>query len=188
MEIKNINTTPRFTGIYKLSNVDNKTIKDISSHMTLFAKVTNRPVYLFGGNHPLEGSVVNIINETVPECSRYSYEWLVQNAKNFGVTLPAAKNVDAWVFTYKDIDLVKDFLEISSKLVNKKKSFMGVLKKLFAASDLPEMQLPSHLRPLHDLLKENEQMTETFQRVIENKKVVEVNSLENLLVAVCQKG
>ena len=188
MEIRNINSTPQFTGIYKLPNVDTATIKEISSHMTLFARVTNRPVYLFGGNHPLEGSVVNIIRESVPECQRYSYDWLVRNAQNHGLTLPVANNVDAWVFTNNDIDTVKQYLEKSSGLLNKKKTFLTVLKNFFFGSELPERNLPTYLKGLQELLNQNEQLTEIFQQTVSNKKVVEVNSLNKLVQSILQNG
>ena len=61
MEIRNINSAPKFTGIYKFPNVDAKMMNNISEHMTFFANVTKSPVYLFSGRHPLENKVVEII-------------------------------------------------------------------------------------------------------------------------------
>ena len=105
MEIRNISSTPKFTGIYKFPNVDAKMLDNISEHMAFFSCVTKSPVYLFSGKHPLENKVVEVITEPVPECKQYSYAWLVQNAKNHGITLPDARTSDAWIFTNKDIYL-----------------------------------------------------------------------------------
>jgi hypothetical protein len=187
MEIRNINSTSQFTGIYKLPNVDAATIKEISSHMNLVARVTNRPVYLFGGNHPLEGSVVKIIRDTVPECRQYSYNWLVQNAKNHGITLPEANKVDAWVITSNDIDIMKGYLDKSDSLINKKKTFLTVLKEIFLGSEQPGKELPSYLRALMDLSAKNEKMVEAFQEIIATKKVVEANNLQKLVQSILQE-
>lgn len=188
MEIRNINNTPRFTGIYKIPNVDTKTIENISSHMTFFARVTNRPVYLFGGNYPLQDSVVKIINESVPECSRYSYDWLVQNAQRHGVKLPASDIFDVWIFTNKDIDLVKNYLKQSSSIVNKKRTLWSAIKSLFTAPNTSEMELPSHLRGLQRFLAVNNTLTNIFQNIVSKEKVVEVNSVEKLIMTMFQEG
>ena len=131
MEIRNINSAPKFTGIYKFPNVDAKMMNNISEHMTFFANVTKSPVYLFSGRHPLENKVVEIITEIIPECKQYSYDWLVQNAKNHGITLPDSRTCDAWIFTNKDILLLRECCEKVDKILKGQDSFFGVLKKLF---------------------------------------------------------
>ncbi|MBR6722830.1 hypothetical protein IKL64_05195 [bacterium] len=188
MEIRNINNTPKFTGIYRFPNVDAKTVANISEHMTFFAGVTRSPVYMFAGKHPLEAKVVEVITETVPECKQYSYDWLVQNAKNFGLTLPTSGNVDAWVFTNKEVSLIKECCEKFDSILKGKKSFWSSLKSLFVVSDTPKKRLPSHLKELEELVSTNEKMVEIFQQVIQDKKVVKVDSLHNLIFSVSTKG
>ena len=187
MEIRNINSTPKFTGIYRFPNVDAKMVKNISEHMTFFANVTKNPVYLFSGRHPLESKVVETIIETVPECKQYSYDWLVQNAKNFGISLPDSKVVDAWVFTNKDITLLKECCEKFDLILKGDESFWGALKKMFFSSETPRRRLPHHLRELEDIADKNEKMVETFQQVIQDKEVVKVDSLHNLIYSVSTK-
>lgn len=188
MEIRNINNAPKFTGIYRFPNVDARMVENISDHMTFFANVTKNPVYLFSGRHPLESKVVEIIVDTIPECKQYSYEWLVQNAKNFGLSLPDSNIVDAWVFTNKDISLIRECCEKFDGILKDDKSFLGVLKKIFFSSETPRRRLPRHLKELEDIADKNEKMVETFQQVIQDKKVVKVDSLHNLIYSVSTKG
>ena len=184
MEIRNINSTPKFTGIYRFPNVDAKTVTEISKHMTFFANVTKNPVCLFSGRHPLESKVVETIIETVPECKQYSYEWLVQNARNHGLSLPDPSDVDAWVFTNKDITLLKECCEKFDLILKGEETFCGVLKKIFLAPETPKRRLPRHLKKLEEIADKNEKMVETFQQVIQDKEVVKVDSLHNLIYSV----
>jgi hypothetical protein len=187
MEIKNISSTPKFTGIYKFPNVDAKMLDNISEHMAFFSCVTKSPVYLFSGKHPLENKVVEVITETVPECKRYSYAWLVQNAKNHGITLPDARTSDAWIFTNKDIYLIRDCCEKFDKVLKGEESFFDVLKKLFFVPDKPKRVLPRHLREIEDIAEKNNAMIDVFEKSIADKKVVEVNSLTSLIYSVSTK-
>ena len=184
MEIRNINSTPKFTGIYRFPNVDAKTVTEISKHMTFFANVTKNPVCLFSGRHPLESKVVETIIDTVPECKKYSYEGLVQNARNHGLSLPDPSDVDAWVFTNKDITLLKECCEKFDLILKGEETFWGVLKKIFLAPETPKRRLPRHLKKLEEIADKNEKMVETFQQVIQDKEVVKVDSLHNLIYSV----
>ena len=187
MEIRNINNTPKFTGIYRFPNVDAKMVGDISEHMTFFANVTKNPVYLFSGRHPLESKIVETIIETTPECKKYSYGWLVQNARNHGLSLPDPSVVDAWIFTNKDIILLKECCEKFDLILKGDETFLGVLKKLFFSSETPKRQLPRHLRALEDMADKNEKMIEIFQQLIQDKKVVKVDNLRDLIFSVSTK-
>lgn len=187
MEIRNINNTPKFTGIYRFPNVDAKMVENISEHMTFFANVTKKPVYLFSGRHPLESKVVETIIESTPECEKYSYGWLVQNARNHGLSLPDPSTVDAWIFTNKDIYLLKECCEKFDLILKGDESFWGALKKMFFSSETPRRRLPHHLRELEDIADKNEKMVETFQQVIQDKEVVKVDSLHNLIYSVSTK-
>ena len=186
MEIKNINNTPSFTGIYKLRNVDFKTVKQIKEYMPFFADVTNLPVYMFSGRHPMEGSVVSIINSSVKECKQYSYDWLVQNAQNHGLLLPNIRSVEAWVLTGKDVKIFQQFMENANKTINKSTSFFAKLKILFFGSPTPNPSLPRYLRGIVPLLNENDKLIDIYAQTLHGSKVVEVENLEKLIYSMCR--
>lgn len=183
MEIRNINNTPNFTGIYKLPKADPETLRFVANELPRFAQCTNTASYAFNGRHPIDGTAVKVIKEVVEECRRYSYDWLTQNAQRYGITLPMSDTPDLWVITGKDKNVLEKYFSEATKLRKENTSFWNRLKRLFVSTDEPTRNVPSYLRQIVPMLKENDEFAEIFQRLVEKEKVVEVKNKEQLFMS-----
>ena len=71
----------------------------------------------------------------------------------------------------------------ATKLRKENTSFWNRLKRLFVSTDEPTRNIPSYLRQIVPMLKENDEFAEIFQRLVEKEKVVEVKNKEQLFMS-----
>jgi len=177
MKISNI-TGNNFTAIYKVPNTTVQTHVEIQEAVApLYEKYTKEPIYFFSGECPYDASVALIIDKDM-KAKKLSYDWVVQNAKNYDINLPDPKNIDVWVITGKeDVEKITEYINKSEKITSP--GFLKNLKrKLFGYER--NYEIPEHLDVYTDMLEMREKLTRKFKEILKDKKVIEAKNCEDL--------
>ena len=177
MQIQNSNNQ-NFTAIYKLPKSTIKAQEEIDKFIApVYNHFKQNPVYYFCGDSPCDAYVAKIIEEDISK-KNLSYEWILQNARNFNIELPDPQKIDVWVITgEKDINLIDQFNEQADKIC--KPSFLEKAKR-FLFGDKRNYEIPEHLDIYSGMLEKLSLLKGKFREIIADKKVIEVDSTQNL--------
>lgn len=176
MQIQNYNSKQNFTSIYRIKHSNIEAFLEINKYVYPAYKMAKRkPAFIFMGENPCDAFVAGSIKNHA-EKFNYSYDWLVQNAKNHGLKIPNPQDIDAWVFTGEnDANLVKNFL---SDVIKKESSLWQIIKRTF--NPQIDYNLPKHLREYSGPIKFNEEYTNRFRTLFDPKKIIDCKDVPDL--------
>lgn len=178
--IVNNHNKQNFTGFYRIRHT-NKTFMDLLQNQVvpLYEITTHKPAYIFQGRSPFDSALEKTIRAQV-ENEGYSYKWFVQNAKNHGLNVPDFDDIDTWVITgAEDIkSLAPLFKQDKVPFLTK---FINNIKNFFTVSNQNSNNIPEHLQMFTSIMNRNEKLVQDYRDLIADKKVVEVDNLENLI-------
>lgn len=179
MEIRNNINTQNFNGIYKLKNSDLESFEMVQDLIVpMYSSIKNRFALSFIGDNPAERSFIKA-SAIAAKSDGGSYEWLIQNAKRHGVNLPDRSSGDIWVMTGDDTAIIADSLGYAVREMerpNLRFKFKLIKDMLFGRFK----DLPQHLKEYLPVTEMNNKFTIHFQDLLKNKKVEDVNNLQDL--------
>ena len=179
MQITNSNNQD-FTAIYKIpkTNIDTHLRID-NSIAQAYHTFKKAPIYYFSGDCPFDASVAKIIDDDIKQ-KNLSYEWIIQNAKNFGIKLPNPREIDVWVFTgEKDIQIVDEYTKHAEKICT---PTLLEKAKIFLFGHNRNYDIPEHLDIYSDILGRLDRLKDKFNESIKNHKVIEVKDSTDLFI------
>ncbi len=179
MKISNI-TGNSFTAIYKVPNTTVQTHVEIQDAVApVYEQQTKEPIYFFSGECPYDASVALIIDDDMKN-KHLSYDWALQNAKNYNINLPDPNNIDVWVITgKKDVGKITEYLNKSEK-ISSPGFFKNLKRKLFGFER--NYEIPEHLDIYTDMLEMRKKLTKGFNEIFKNEKVIEAKNSEDLFM------
>ena len=173
------NHSQNFTGFYKVRHTNGTFVNLLKNEvLPLYEVTTRKPTYFFQGNGPFDSALEKVIREQV-EKEGYSYRWFIQNAKNHGIQVPNFDDVDTWVVTGADDirSLAPLFKRDKFPLLN----MLVLIGKKFVEVFSNDNKIPEHIRKYVSIIKRNDNFVQDFKNIIADKKVVEVDNLDNLI-------
>ncbi len=178
MRINNCDQTC-FKAIYKIPNSNleqyNKTCEILEP---ICKNMLGEDICIFYGNNPNSEALPHVVN-TVRASEGTSYDWFRQNAANHGIKVLDLNDMDIWVLTDEDVNLVDEFYQRAKKARPKNK----FLKKLnIIKINKENMNLPTHLRMFMSAIKAEEKHNELFSDLIQNKEIIKANNFEDIFM------
>ncbi len=174
-----------FTSIYKIPKTTVKTHVEIAEAIEpLYRKNKDVPFYCFSGDCPVDASVASIIDEDM-KAKHLSYDWIVDNAKNFNINLPDPRKIDVWVVTGKeDISRIDNYLDSADKIC--KPGFWNSLKRRLFGFER-NYNIPEHLDIYSDILEMRKKLIDQFHDLIKNDSIIEAKDTNDFFIKLVEK-
>lgn len=181
--MQTINSKPNFTGYYRISKpTDN--IKCCTEEIRLLYRVLKgKQIAVISGDYPFAQAFDNTYNNIANE-EGYCLEWLRQNARNHGVSIPEPNNDSiTFITTQKDISDLVAYIETNFKKISKCFTPFSRLKfKLLALLHIGnDADLPLYLKIVKHIASSEQNSIDEFEKYFINKNIINLTSKEDLI-------
>lgn len=168
-----------FKAIYKIPNANleeyNKTCEILEP---ICENMLGEDICIFYGDNPNSEALPRVVN-TVRASEGTSYDWFRQNAANHGIKVLDLNDMDIWVLTGDDVNIVDNFYKKAKKARPKNK----FLKKLnIIKINRENSDLPSHLRMFLSTIKSEEKHNKIFSNLVKGKEIIKAKNFEDVFM------
>lgn len=176
--MQTINSNVNFTGVYRIPNTP-KNIKEINEKVIpMYSFLKHEPALGFPGENPFVLGF-EVLKDVVAKANNASKSWLEMNAQYHGEMLPDT-NTDFLHIVSGKKDLA-DFVNfIVSRVKANQNTPLKYIKSLFARHK-DEKDLPEHLKVVDKAIDVYQKERLEYLKFIQTKKVVPVETTQELL-------
>lgn len=175
MRTQNVN----FTGIYKISNTQ-ENIKIIEEKVIpMYNLMRHENVVGINCDNPLAIGI-EFIKEKVGKSQGASKEWLMMNARRFGIELPEL-NTDNLFIVSGNKDIMKFAQYFQQRLKANTKGPLARFFAMFKPKVKHSQDLPEHLKSLPQILEDYNKESSLYREFLSKENVITVKTPQELL-------
>lgn len=171
-----------FTGMYIIPNTP-KNVQLIKEKVApMYNHLKHENIIGIEGENPYMIGV-EVIKELIGKSQGASKQWLMMNAKRFGIALPELNSENLLIVSgKKDISKLADFFQerINANLKSPLQRFFDIFTK---HPDV-EPNLPEHLKLLPELVEGFNRETKIYKAFLSKENVVNVQTPQELLAKI----
>lgn len=168
-----------FTGVYRIPNTP-ENVKLVNEKVTpMYKLMKHESVIGMEGENPLAYGV-EFVKEIISSSQNSSKEWLMMNARNFGIELPRLNKENLLIISgQKDILKFAEFFQerIKANIKTPLQKFFDFFK-----TKTPNSQyLPEHLKVLPEFLEIYNKEAALYREFLSGRNVIDVKTPQELL-------